>query len=151
MNVCCSRHGLEVQREVGPVWPSGIRFSRDGIPVLADVNAVVGKNPAPQSVVDLDASSELGDYTVRWAVVHEIIKGLGVEPQRDCFAAEGNQRFSAYWTREDDAMTKVWSDGEVLWLNPPGVFGLRWPKRFLKARVPQFAFSPRGQNPGCRS
>jgi hypothetical protein len=118
MDVNCQRHGLMVARDLSPVWVSGVRESQKRV-AAADVRAIQGFNSATAGVVDMDASEELGDYTVRWPVVHEIIKGLGVEPHRDCFAAEGNQRFSKFWTMEDDALTKNWCQGEVLWFNPP--------------------------------
>ena len=48
------------------------------------------------------------DYTVRWPFVHECIKRLGVEPPRDCFADEWNRRCSLFYSKESDALTKVW-------------------------------------------
>ena len=49
----------------------------------------------------------------------EIVGRFGVEPARDCFATSENARCTAFWTEEDDALSKVWGKGEVLWMNPP--------------------------------
>ena len=48
-----------------------------------------------------------------------------MEPPRDCFADERNKRCSLFYSKEDDALTKAWQKGEVMWVNPPSRI---WPE-----------------------
>ena len=115
VEIKCRRHGLMVNCSHRPTWVAGIVSSAATDQVPQGINRVVGQTPT-------SAEEDAGvneNYTVRGPFVQEITKGLRVEPQRDCFAAEGNQRFSTYWTREENALTKSWNEGEVLWMNPP--------------------------------
>ena len=43
----------------------------------------------------------------------------GQQPIRDCFASAQNKRFAQFWDKDDEAFTKSWSSGELLWMNPP--------------------------------
>ena len=111
-------HGLIVNRSLGPIWVAAVDDGSSNACSLVSVNFVT-ENPLFADEAEFGKFSELGDYTVRWPVVHEILKGLQVEPQRDCFATEGNQRFSKFWTKQEDAMSQNWLEGEILWFNPP--------------------------------
>jgi len=62
------------------------------------------------------------EYPVLSDRVQEIVQKLGVQPERDAFAREGNQRFEHYWgpgsTEGEDAFNQYWGD-QLLWINPP--------------------------------
>jgi len=62
-----------------------------------------------------------GDYAVVPELVAEACGRLGISPVRDAFATPVNHRFSAYWTREDDAFAQPWDYATAgpLWANPP--------------------------------
>jgi len=53
-------------------------------------------------------------------LVAEAYGRLGISPVRDAFATPANQRFAAYWTREDDAFAEPWDYATAgsLWANP---------------------------------
>ena len=124
MDIRCRRHGLEITRPNSCLWVGGVKYgnSSSSNTSVNGVEGKSGKKPPPEKP-EWDPPGGTEDYTVRWPVVHEIIKGLNVEPQRDCFAADGNQRFPHFWTKGENAMVQDWSTGEILWFNPPGVCG----------------------------
>ena len=72
-------------------------------------------NPGPSN----DPGPE--DYALTHALVQEVLTVLahGEQPARDCFASARNARFAAYWDKGDDAFSKPWGGGELLWMNPP--------------------------------
>ena len=116
IDVRCKRHGLEVSRPQGPLWVRGVVgvVQQGKIP-----RGVFRITRGPPKVGETGRVQPVEDYTVRWPFVHECINRLGVEPQRDCFADEGNKRCSLSYTKESDALTRVWPEGEVMWVNPP--------------------------------
>ena len=117
IDIRCRRHGLIVNHSLGPIWVAGVDCDLSNGCSTVNVNLVT-ENPLITDEAEFDACKKV-DYTVRWPVVYEILQGLQIEPQRDCFATEGNHRFSKYWTKEEDAMSHEWLEGEILWVNPP--------------------------------
>jgi phage N-6-adenine-methyltransferase len=65
-------------------------------------------------------SSDKHDWATPWALFNEVDKEFGFT--LDAAASAHNAKCKLYLTREDDALTKSWSDlaedGSV-WLNPP--------------------------------
>jgi len=61
------------------------------------------------------------DYAVVPELVAEACDRLGIAPVRDAFATPTNRRFSAFWTKEEDAFAQAWdySSAGALWANPP--------------------------------
>ena len=95
--------------------------------MFVGIHRIVGRHP--YRVVEED-SQPIEEYTVKWPFVLEVINGSGVEPTLDCFAAEGNQRCSRYFTKQDDSLSQVWPLSEALWLNFPGNFGIKRVRNF---------------------
>ena len=85
IDVCPSRHGLEVNRPSGPVWLSGHRFQGDLSQSFADVAMVQTDRLASK-----DSPSSAKYYAVRTAYVQEIVGTLELKPERDCFASADN-------------------------------------------------------------
>jgi len=48
------------------------------------------------------------DYAMVPDLVAEACGYLGISPVRDAFATPAYHRFSAYWTREDEAFAQSW-------------------------------------------
>ena len=123
MDVRCRRHGLEAKGTKGPIWIPGEVLS----PVVHSLevgkvhNVTYGRRPYQKS----GGQPKVVDYTVRWPFFQEVTRRFGVQPQRDCFASEGNRRCAKFWTVGDDALQQSWGKGEVLWMNPPWDL---WPK-----------------------
>ena len=62
------------------------------------------------------------DYAVRPPVLEGLLGKLGVTPERDAFATEGNKRFEKWYgegsPEGEDAFEKDWGS-EILWINHP--------------------------------
>ena len=119
VDVRCRRHGLEANRPQGTLWVPGVKLSRPKGMAYLGTTGVDGSAPFCLEVREGSLNHQCEDYTVRWPVVWEIMHRLGVKPERDCFASQGNSRFSRFWTKGDDALNQTWAAGEVLWVNPP--------------------------------
>ena len=126
INVCCRKHGLQINLPEGPKWMAGLRARAS---VEGKVYTVQGESqglgrrsplifprPRPDS---RPRRSPTDEYAVRRAFVEEIMEGLGVRPTWDCFATAGNARFANYFTKVEDALGQNWERGETLWMNPP--------------------------------
>ena len=118
MDVRCRRHGLEANRPQGTLWVPGMKLPSPGGTLYLGATGQVRSMPTCMAVRERP-QQPCEDYTVRWPVVWEITCRLGVKPERDCFASQGNSRFSRCWTKEENALTMDWSAGEVLWVNTP--------------------------------
>ena len=120
IDVRCRRHGLVVhygpKGYSEPLWvPGEVTHPFSTVPPHHNMVSTVQKRPPlPRNPTGPGVA-----YTVRWQVFHEIIRHLGVKPQRDLFASEGNQRCQKFYTKFDDALTQSWDTGEINWLNPP--------------------------------
>jgi len=61
------------------------------------------------------------NYAVAPDLVAEARGRLVIAPVRNAFAAPINRRFSAFWTKEEDAFAQAWDypSAGALWANPP--------------------------------
>ena len=59
------------------------------------------------------------DYTIKVRYYDLVVRQLGLDPDRDCFATPSNTRCAFYYTADQDALAQAWDPSEVMWLNPP--------------------------------
>ena len=117
VDVRCRRHGLEVNQPGGPIWVAGLDSKAPRIGTTRGVCRVSGQKRPYEPVGKGAQSGE--EYTVRGPFFEEIVQRLGARPQRDCFATEANKRCERWYSQGDNALSKVWGEDEVLWMNPP--------------------------------
>ena len=76
--------------------------------------------------VESESDGKLSDdFTIKSRYYEFVVRRLGLDPDRDCFATACNARCAKYYTQAQDALKQKWDPAEILWLNPP--WGL-WPQ-----------------------
>ena len=115
VDVHCRRHGLMVNRAIGPVWvpAENVELRKSE---LREIGLVEGEAKGEEVT---ENEGECEDYTLRLPFWKEAVQMMGITPTRDCFASVGNQRCALFYTKSDSALEKEWLEGEVMWLNPP--------------------------------
>ena len=60
------------------------------------------------------------DYALKRQWVDYVVDASGGEqPEVDAFASPHNKIFEDFWCEENDAFSKNWGGGKLLWMNPP--------------------------------
>ena len=63
------------------------------------------------------------NYAVRERYIYDLSRKLNIHPEVDVFATKSNRRCVRWWGPEspevEDAFQTSWSQGVLLWVNPP--------------------------------
>ena len=134
VDVRSQRHGIIIHQSHAAYWVPGLKKGLKVGEVPLSVLMVNQTTSPPElhenSDPDIEVPNEADEYTVRQEFFQEFTRRLKIRPTRDCFACPGENHCPQYWTAKEDALNQVWGPEEILWINPPGVYGHKLPKRF---------------------